>query len=184
MRTLCDHVFDLVQNSVTAGAERIDLVVEENVPENSVVIIITDDGRGIRPEHISKIKDTFFTTRSRKKRRCGLGLSMMDATCERAGGMLNIESEYRYGTTIKAVMEYDNIDRPPLGDLPDLFTSLLLSSMDNRIIWTLEHIFNGKSYRLKNRATKDDLNILSYGEPGVQKIVYGHIRKKEQNIHG
>ncbi len=183
MRTLCDHVYDLVQNSVTAGAERISVVVEENLPGNSMVIVITDDGRGIRPEHIEKIKDTFFTTRSRKKRRCGLGLSLMDATCERAGGRLDIESEYRYGTTITATMEYDNIDRPPLGDLPDLFTSLLLSSMDNKVIWTLEHTHNGKSYRLKNRLTKDELNIISYGEPGVRNIVYSHIKKKEMNIH-
>ena len=183
MRTLCDHIFDIVQNSITAGAQRISLVVEESIPENIFSFIITDDGIGIRPEHLSKIKNTFFTTRPRNQRRVGLGLSLMDATAQRSGGSLKIESKYRYGTTIIATMEHDNIDRPPMGDLPDLFASLMISTRDNKIIWTLEHIFNGKRYQLKNRSTIDELNILSYGEPGVKDKLYHLIRKKEQNIH-
>ena len=183
MRTLSDHIFDLVQNSINAGSERIRIVMEEDLPGNLFKIVITDDGFGIRPEHLSRITDTFFTTRSRSKRNIGLGLSLMDATCERSGGKLVIESRYRYGTTITAVMEHDNIDRPPMGDLPDLFSSIMISTMENKIIWTLEHVFNGKKYKLKNRATLDELNILSYGEVGVKDKLYRFIVKKEQIIH-
>jgi len=183
LRTLSDHIFDLVQNSINAGSERIHIVVEEQLADNLYKIIITDDGFGIRPDHLSRIKDTFFTTRSRTKRNIGLGLSLMDATCERSGGKLKIESKYRYGTTITAVMEHDNIDRPPLGDLPDLFSSLLISTMENKIIWTLEHVFNGKKYKLKNRATLDELNILSYGELGVKDKLCRFISRKENIIH-
>jgi len=165
------------------GSERIHIVVEEDLPGNLFKIVIRDDGFGIRPEHLSRIKDTFFTTRSRSKRNIGLGLSLMDATCERSGGNLKIESKYRYGTTITAVMEHDNIDRPPLGDLPDLFSSLLISTMENKIIWTLEHVFNGKGYKLKNRLTKDEVNILSYGEPGVKELLKELIIEKENRIH-
>jgi len=182
LRTLSDHIFDLVQNSINVGSERIHIVVEEDLPGNLLKIVITDDGFGIRPEHLSRIKDTFFTTRSRTKRNVGLGLSLMDATCERAAGKLIIESKYRYGTTITALMEHDNIDRTPIGDLPDLFSSLMVSTMENKIIWTLEHVFNGKKYKLKNRATLDELNILSYGEVGVKDKLYRLIAKKEQSI--
>lgn len=183
MRTLCDHVFELVQNSITAGAQRIGVLIEENVPQNLVKIMITDDGRGIKPAHLKKIKGTFFTTRSRKKRRCGLGLSLMDATCERTGGTLSVESEYRYGTTVCASMEYGNIDRPPLGDISGLFSSLMTSSSENRVIWTLEHLFNDKGYKLKNRATIDELEIISYGERGAKEKLYRLVKKKEKNIH-
>ena len=183
MRTLSDHIFDLVQNSINVGSERIHIVVEEDLPGNLFKIVITDDGFGIRPDQLSRIKDTFFTTRSRTKRNVGLGLSLMDATCERSGGTLKIESKYRYGTTVTALMEHDNIDRPPMGDLPDLFSSIMVSTMENKIIWTLEHRFNGKKYILKNRTTLDDLNILSYGEPGAKDKLYRFIVKKEKSIH-
>lgn len=182
LRTLSEHIYDLVQNSVNAGAENIHIVVEEDIPANRFKITIKDDGFGIKPEHLSKIKNTFFTTRPRTKRRVGLGVSLMDATCQRSGGKLVIDSEYRHGTTIIATMEHDNIDRPPLGDLADMLASLLLSTADNKIIWTLEHLVNGKKYRLKNRVTKDELGILSYGEPGVKEKLCQLIKKKERDI--
>jgi hypothetical protein len=146
-------------------------------------IVVKDDGHGIKSQPISKVKDPFFTTRPRNKRRVGLGLSLMDATCKRTGGKLLIESEHRHGTSITALMEHNNIDRPPLDDLPDLFTSLMLSTVENKVIFTLEHVFNGKRYRLKNRMTKDELNILSFNEHEVRDRLYQLIKQKEQNIH-
>jgi len=182
LRTLSDHIYDLVQNSINADAQNIDVVVEEDIPDNLFRISIKDDGYGIKSEHLAKITNTFFTTRPRTARRVGLGVSLMDATCQRSGGRLVIDSKYRYGTTLIATMEHDNIDRPPLGDLADMFTSLMLSSVDNDIIWTLEHSFDEKRYRLKNRATKDELGILSYAEPGVKEQLYQLITKKERDI--
>lgn len=183
LRTLSDHIFDLVQNSLSAGAENIHVLIEENVARNHFQITIKDDGYGIKPDHLSKIKDTFFTTRPKNMRKVGLGLSLMDATCQRSGGTLVIDSEYRHGTTIVATMEHTNIDRPPLGDLADMFTSLLLSTVENRVIWNIEHVFNEKQYCLRNRATSDELNILSYAEPGVRDKLYQFVVKKEQEIH-
>ena len=183
MRTLCQHIFDLAQNSINADSQNIHIIVEENIPNNMFKITVKDDGHGIKPESLAKVKNTFFTTRPRNKRRVGLGLSLMEATCQRTGGELIIESKYRHGTTIIATMEHDNIDRPPLDNLPDLFTSLMLSTLENKIIWTLEHVFNEKRYRLKNRMTKDELNLLSYDEPGVRDKLYHLIVEKEQKIH-
>jgi hypothetical protein len=183
MRTLCQHIFDLVQNSLHADAQNIHVIVDEDIPHNLFKIVVKDDGYGIKTEQLSKVKDPFFTTRPRNKRRVGLGLALMNATCERTNGKLIIESKYRHGTQITAIMEYDNIDRPPLGDLLDLFTSLMLSTTENKVIWTLEHIYNGKGYRLKNRMTMDELNILSFNEPGVRDKLYQLIVKKEEEIH-
>ncbi|MDP6154655.1 MAG: ATP-binding protein [Candidatus Thermoplasmatota archaeon] len=183
MRTLCQHIFDLVQNSIRARAGSIGVVVEERVSENLFRIIIKDDGHGLKPEHLKRVKDAFFTTRSRKKRSVGLGIPLIDATCQRSGGELIIKSQLRRETKLTATMEYDNIDRPPLGDIIDLFASLLISTMDNKVIWTLEHIYNGEKYFLKNHRTSDELNILSYGEPGVKKKLIQLISAKEAQIH-
>ncbi len=182
MRTLSQHIFDLVQNSIVAGAKHIHIIVEEDLPNNECTIMIEDDGHGLTPEQLKRVKDAFFTTRSRKKRTVGLGLSLMDATCKRAGGELKIESRYRYGTKLTATMEHDNIDRPPLGDFPDMLTSLLLSTPENKTLWELEHIVNGKGYRLTNRKVLDSLDLLSFEEKGIRNILYELIYKKEQDI--
>lgn len=183
MRTLSDHIFELVQNSINAGAENIYVVVREDITSNSFEIIVKDDGRGIKPEHLSKIGSVFFTTRPHKKRRIGLGLSLMDAACQRSGGTLTIESEYGRGTTVIASMKHDHIDRPPLGDLPDLFTSLMMSTLEHKVLWTLEHVVNGVGYCLKNRATADELNIFSYAEPGAREKLSQLILEKERELH-
>ena len=183
VRTLSQYIFDLVQNSIAAGATNIQVIFEEDIANNLIKVTITDDGCGIKPEHLSKIKNTFFTTRPKSIRRVGLGLSLLDTACKRSGGELVIDSKYRYGTTVIFTMDYKNIDRPPPGDLPDLFTSLILSSEENKILWTLDHILNGKEYHLKNRAVRDELNIFSYNEPGVRERLYQLIIKKERMLH-
>ncbi|MCK4757679.1 MAG: ATP-binding protein [Thermoplasmata archaeon] len=182
MRTLSDHIFDLAQNSVNAGAGNITIVVEESLPDNKFTIRIEDDGHGIKPEHLPKVKDTFFTTRPSGKRNVGLGISLMEATCQRSGGYLRVESTFRHGTTLTAAMEHDHTDRPPLGDLPAIFTSLLLSSLENKVKWVLEHGFNDKKYRLRNRATMEELNILSYSDSEARTKLLELIKRKEKEI--
>lgn len=183
MRTLSQHIFDLVQNSIAAGAKNIQIILKEDIPGNLIKVTIEDNGCGIKPDHMAKIKNTFFTTRPKAIRRVGLGLSLLDAACKRTDGKLIIDSKYRFGTTVIFTMEYNNIDRPPLGDIPDLFTSLLLSTLENNIVWTLEHFFNKEKYRLKNRGVMDELNIFSYNEPGVKERLYQLIIEKEQMLH-
>ena len=182
MRTLSDNIFDLVQNSIRAKAREIQVSIEEDTSKNLFRIIIKDDGQGVRPDQLSKIKDPFFTSRPNTTRKVGLGLALMDATCQQSGGTLSIESKYRFGTTITALLEHDNIDRPPLGNLPDMFSSIMISTIENRIIWKLEHIVNGKRYQLKNRATLDELNFLSYAEPGVKERLVQFILRKEKSL--
>ena len=53
MRTLSDHIFDLAQNSINAGAQNITITVEENEPANLFRIVIQDDGKGIKPDNIA-----------------------------------------------------------------------------------------------------------------------------------
>jgi hypothetical protein len=183
VRTLSQHIFDLVQNSVAAGAKNIHIILEEDVPHDLIKVTIEDNGRGIKPEHMVNIKNTFFTTRPKAIRKVGLGLSLLDAACKRTGGKLIIDSKYRFGTTVIFTMKYNNIDRPPLGDIPDLFTSLILSTLENNILWTLEHIYNNKKYDLRNRKVKDELNIFSFNEPGLRERLYQLIVKKDQMLH-
>jgi DNA mismatch repair ATPase MutL len=56
MRTICQHIFDLARNSINAEAQNIQITVEEDIPNNIFKLIIIDDGRGIKPEILTRKK--------------------------------------------------------------------------------------------------------------------------------
>jgi len=182
LRYIIDHIFEMVQNSLNAGAKKITVKVEEDRAADLFKLTIIDDGYGIKPAFLAHIKDTFFTTRPQGKRRIGLGLPMLAAACQQAGGELDIESRYRHGTTVTATMEHGHIDRPPLGDLADLYASLMVSTHENKVRWHLEHHRDGRGYILKKRQVLDELNVFSFGERGVKERLQDLIVKKEAGL--
>ena len=83
MRTLGDHIYDLLQNSLTAGAKNIGICVIENLSENLLRIIITDDGPGIPEGEMEKVLQRFYRVDgSRGIPGHGLGLSFVRAICQ------------------------------------------------------------------------------------------------------
>ena len=66
-------------------------------PGNYLQISISDSGQGIKPEHLNKIFDPYFTT---KPRGSGLGLATAYTIVKKHGGCLTVESQWQVGTTI------------------------------------------------------------------------------------
>ena len=60
-----------------------------------VSVEVKDNGSGIKPEHLDKIFDSFFTT---KKTGTGLGLATVLSIVKRHGGQMGVESELGVGT--------------------------------------------------------------------------------------
>lgn len=93
-------VINLLQNACQAlpNVERSIFVATRYDKENREIILeIRDEGVGIPPESILKIKDPFFTTR-RDTGGSGLGLSVSSAIIEEHGGSLNYFSKPGQGT--------------------------------------------------------------------------------------
>jgi two-component system, NtrC family, sensor kinase len=69
----------------------------------SVSVIVSDTGTGIAPEHIQRIYDPFFTTktspRSGQPRGTGLGLSVTYGIIQEHSGKIRVESHPGAGTT-------------------------------------------------------------------------------------
>ena len=68
------------------------------VEEQQVEIDVTDTGIGIRPEHLGKIFDLYFTTREQGS---GLGLSMVYRTVQLHDGTIEVESSPGRGATFR-----------------------------------------------------------------------------------
>jgi two-component system sensor histidine kinase HydH len=62
----------------------------------NVAIQVSDTGRGIRRENLSKIFEPYFTTKSTGT---GLGLAIAHNIVEAMGGKITVESDTETGTT-------------------------------------------------------------------------------------
>lgn len=65
---------------------------------DDIVVRISDTGKGIAPENLTRIFEPFFTTKEVGKG-TGLGLSISYDIIKKHGGVMNVESEVGVGTT-------------------------------------------------------------------------------------
>jgi signal transduction histidine kinase len=109
------HILDIAENSITAGATRIEISVTKDTQHEILTLVIRDNGIGMDPEIKTKALDPFFTTRRGKK--VGLGIPLLAQAARESGGDIRIESRKGAGTTITARFMISHPDRKPLGDI-------------------------------------------------------------------
>jgi signal transduction histidine kinase len=73
----------------------------EPVRGRRVAITFVDTGVGIKPEHLSRIFDLYFTT---KRKGSGIGLSMVYRTVQMLDGDIEVQSTVGAGTTVKVLL--------------------------------------------------------------------------------
>ncbi len=134
MRDLSLHILDLMENSLRAGAQRVDVTVEQRTDEDAMTIEIEDDGPGLTVTS-AQAADPFFTTKSGK--RVGLGLSLFQAAAERAGGRMTLDRSGLGGLAVRATMRLSHVDRNPMGDLGATMMTALCSRPEVRLHVTL-----------------------------------------------
>lgn len=125
MKELALHILDIVQNSISAEAQLIQIKVDENRNSDTLKIEIIDDGHGMDEELLSRVTDPFTTTRT--TRRVGLGLPLLKQAAEECNGGLAITSRKNEGTRVSIWFQHSHIDRVPLGNMVDTIVTLLLN---------------------------------------------------------
>jgi len=128
MRDLSLHIMDIVQNSISAEATCIKVSIIADDETGKLSVEIEDNGKGMDKDFAQRVTSPFVTTRS--TRRVGLGIPLLQASAERAGGYLTIHSEPGSGTILRAVFQINHIDRLPLGDISETMTALIIANPD------------------------------------------------------
>jgi signal transduction histidine kinase len=109
------YLLEVLENSIRADAKRVDVGLVMDRGTDELRLTVDDDGRGLSatPE---QVLDPFYTTKPGKK--TGLGLSLLKADAQAAGGDLTIEpSPTLGGVRVEALMSLAHVDRLPLGDI-------------------------------------------------------------------
>jgi hypothetical protein len=137
--TLADLVVDITQNAIESGARLVELEVKES--DREFRFLVRDNGKGMTKEEIDRAIDPFVTDGIKHPhRKVGLGIPFMIQAAEQSGGGWNAESEKGKGTTATAWFNTQNIDTPPVGDLPGTFRIILMfQGPDDIIIRRMRH---------------------------------------------
>jgi nitrogen fixation/metabolism regulation signal transduction histidine kinase len=96
-------MINLTQNAIHAVEESKvkNILLKAYIDENGKIIIeVTDSGKGIEEEALSKIFIPFFTT---KKKGSGIGLSLSKQILRRHKGNIQVKSKIEEGTTFKLI---------------------------------------------------------------------------------
>jgi len=115
MQDISLHILDIVENSLSANADKIFIRIVQNLRRDLLTLEIRDNGKGMDSKTTEKALDPFFTSKTRKK--VGLGLPLLAQAAREAEGKLTIESRPGSGTYIRATFCFSHPDRKPLGDV-------------------------------------------------------------------
>jgi len=167
LRELSLHILDLAENSISAGATKIEIAIEENLNKDFLLMSIKDNGRGMNPEMVKIISDPFIT--SRTERKVGLGIPLLKAAAEACNGWLRITSEVGIGTLVSVKFQHSHIDRVPLGNITDTFLTLELGT--SNVNWVFTYKMNDQEIVIDDNEIKKALDGVSLTEPSVIKFI-------------
>ncbi len=91
-------VINLIQNAVQAMPEGGQLETRMVDQGEEVLLEVTDTGKGIQPENLSRIFEPFFTTKP-EGQGTGMGLAVTYGIVSRHGGQIDVRSQVGEGTT-------------------------------------------------------------------------------------
>ncbi len=92
---------NLVQNAIQASATGQEVELRAESAAGQVVILVIDEGEGIRREHLESIFNPFFTT---KAKGIGLGLAIVAKIVDEHGGRIQVWSELGKGTRFELML--------------------------------------------------------------------------------
>lgn len=173
MEDLSLHILDIVENSVAAKADKIEIRIFEDKKKDLLSLEIIDNGVGMNKKTAKKALDPFYTTKT--VRRFGFGLSLLSEAAKAANGNLSIESKKGEGTKIKADFQYSHIDRKPLGNIGQTIITLIIGNPEVDLVYV--HKKNDHEYLLDTRKIKRQLDEMPINSSAWIRLIREDLKK-------
>lgn len=180
MRDLSLHLLDIIQNSLKAGASRIEIRIDADQKRDRLSVQVLDNGCGMSEDMLSRVTDPFTT--SRTTRSVGLGVPLFREAATITGGSFEIDSKLGIGTSLCAEFVISSIDRLPIGDLADTFVGLVLS--DPARYYVIAFSAGEKRFDLDLDEVRQELIDVPLNDPHVLEWIQAVIREQQCTIFG
>ncbi len=178
MKELSLNILDIAENSVKAGATLTEILLKE--ADNTLTLVIRDDGCGMNAETVKRVTDPFYTTRT--TRAVGLGLPLLKLEAQQTGGDVTVASKDKetypegHGTEVTAVFHTDHIDCPPLGDVPATMMTLVQGHPDTDFLFCHERA-EKEPVRLDTRELRGILEGVPLDSFEVLTWIQGYLQE-------
>lgn len=180
MQDISLHLLDLVQNSVAAEADCIQLVLSEDPDSGSLTILVEDNGRGMNEAQTARATDPFYTTRTTRK--VGLGIPLFQAAAALTGGHLSIRSAPGKGTQLLALFHSNHIDCLPLGSMSETMAALILCNPSIEFVY--RHQYKDQTFTLDTREIKAQLGEVPIDHPDVISFIRQYVEEGINELYG
>ena len=180
MKELSEHILDIAQNSVAAGAAHISILLTEE-QNHCLTVVIQDNGCGMTPEVLARVADPFTTSRTTRK--VGLGIPLYRMVAELTGGSVEIQSTQDVGTTVTAVFHTDHLDCPPLGNIAQVVALLIQGNPHTD--FTYRHTTpKGQAELLTTELRAALGEEISLAEPELFLWIQDYLNEQEAQLEG
>jgi len=100
-------IYELVDNAFKFSKAPARVQVNATIQDDTYVILVTDQGRGMTPENIAAIAAYVqFERATYEQQGAGLGLAIVRRLLELAGGLFQIESTVNAGTQVRVTLPF------------------------------------------------------------------------------
>jgi len=175
MKDLADHLFDILENSVKAGATEVKIIL--GIKDKKFFCKIEDNGSGIKDEDVT---DPFVT--SRKTRKVGLGLPLLKRAAESTGGFLKIYNSEKGGVVLEFETDIAHIDTKPFGDIARTFVDAIYSWPKVSFDIFVQQKNNKKLSIFDSKKIKGIVNYSEMQQKEVRDFIYDSIDRELKKI--
>ena len=104
-------LINLISNAIYySNREKAQITIKTNVLKNKILVEVSDNGMGIKPELLPRIFERFYrieSSRNRKNGGSGLGLAIVKHILEAHQENIRVESQYLEGTKFTFLLNLD-----------------------------------------------------------------------------
>ncbi len=172
------NILDVTENSIRAEASYINIEVAADTREDTLTVLIQDNGCGMDEEQVKRVIDPFYTTRTTRK--VGLGVPFFKQEAEDTGGHFEIRSQPGVGTSVEAVFGLSHIDRMPLGDINTTIYQLVV--FNETIDFRYRYAYDGKEFILESRQIRDMLGGVPFSDPDVSQFIREYLEENQTEV--